>query len=141
MSENLYITMDFDEITGPDPWYINLYYEIRYRTPDKIAEFFRSFRVKYQRGMNGYARSDVWNLNNYLAEIISSSVNDLRKETHGYPPDLSGPDEWDVILDKISKGFGVYIQDNNIWTLTYEEKKQRDEAFELFKEYFDYLWD
>jgi hypothetical protein len=125
--------------------------------PDKPAE------VKYwfQRANKGYDDSYYWGLDYKLVEIIPPILKDLKEKSHGFPGGMSGPEEWDRILDKLIKGWEAakrvcddeyYLKtgfpekkfdgDVKIW---YAEMKKDQKIFEemmpLFTKYFFHLWD
>jgi hypothetical protein len=128
------------ELDKPIPWYENLYNAIVYRFPwrtklekDNLISFF-------ERGQKGYAHSDVWCFYEYLAEVISEGTKELKGTVHGYPPSLS-QEEWDVILGKISEGFACFSEENPYEDFSEEKQAKIDEAFDLLKKYFVYMWD
>ncbi len=116
----------------------------------------------FQRGFRGYGDNNVWDFDNYLIDIISNGLKQLKKYQHGIPTEiyekhkgkyvtqteeeLKAQQEWNQILDKIIEGFDcakVYIE--YFCELEHEEKikieRIRQEGFDLFKEYFFNLWD
>lgn len=130
------------ELNKPLPWYENIYDFIIYRIPYRLECLWDSIFVFIERGQKGYARSDVWNSYIYLSELISDITKDLANETHGYPPELEGIEDWRLVLGMISSGFTKVIEvDERDGCATEEEQGQIDEAFELLRKYFVYLWD
>jgi len=130
------------DLNQPVPWYKNLYNALRYRLPYRIKCAWDNIFVRWERGKNGYAESDVWNFYNYLSEIIAAGTEELAETTHGYPPELESLEEWQIVLRMISKGFGVLNKkEESGEALTEEEQIQFDEAMRLFGQYFVYLWD
>ena len=104
-------------------------------------------RIKWfcQRGWRGYSDFDVWSFDYYLADVISKGCKQLAKETHGYPCE-SSPEEWDIILKKISKEFEEYIKISDLEegynNLSREEyEKKLDVMFDLLKKNFGSLGD
>jgi hypothetical protein len=98
------------------------------------------------RGRHGWAPSDTWSLDHYLARVISESVLYLRDHTHGYPAGLS-PDQWHDILTAISGPLSVdpdrlLDEEPSEWheRMTREIDAQR-KALQLLAEYFPALWD
>ena len=132
------------ELEQPLPWYENLFNAIVYRFPYRIECAYDNLRDSIERGRRGYARSDTWNLYVYLAEIISKTTRDLANETHGYPPEFENSEDWVVVLRMISAGFGKVVEIEERFDYsspTEEEQAQIDEAFDLMKRYFMYMWD
>jgi len=92
-----------------------------------------------QRGIRGYADRDLWDFCDYLSDIISKGILDLKEMSHGCPGDMTIR-QWKVILSKISKTFKLY-EVGNVRPLTDKECQQFEEGWKLFKEYFEALWD
>ena len=59
-------------------------YAIR-RIPSNIRRNIREFREVFIRGKRGWAPSDTWNLDVYLARVIGESLNHLADSTYGWP--------------------------------------------------------
>jgi len=143
-SQNFVPLDAIDELARDEkiPWYEDIYNFFRWRLPYKIECAWDNIFVRWERGKNGYAHSDVWNFNNYLAEIISNGSEELARISHGRPLCVDKEEEWTAILMKISKGFALLNEEERGFEpLTEEEEKQFSEAFELLKEWFEYLWD
>lgn len=92
-----------------------------------------------QRAKQGWAISDTWNLDHYLAGVIASSVDHVRSHLHGHPGGI-GFDEWEDILGRIVEGFWLATLDDDIRDKPESEQKQA-EAFELLARWFRHLWD
>lgn len=56
--------------------------------------------VGLERGEHGIARSDVWGLHDYLAEVIINGIQILREDGHGWPSgeEYPNPEDWDIAL-------------------------------------------
>ncbi len=129
------------DINTPVPRYVQVYNFVCYRIPCLISEAMRDLRDRWQRGCRGYSNRDVWNTYVYLSEIISGMSGDLANETHGYPPELSA-EEWDTVLRTIQKGFArVGEIEDSAEDLTDDDMQHLNEAFDLLKKYFIYMWD
>lgn len=102
------------------------------RLPGKVRHY-------YERARYGYSYQDLWGLDWHLANLISKSVSDLEKITHGYPDPLTF-EEWQQVLCDISEGFAL-LSSNEFYDLTPEQQVKVDRAWELFKKYFRALWD
>jgi len=112
-------------------WHIYFWNHIRY-IPSNIKYFI-------QRGKRGYSDQDVWNFSDYLSDVISQGVRQLIKEQHGYPNNLTDK-QWKSILRKIAKTFELY-EIGRRRQLTNKECEIFERGWELFKEYFESLWD
>jgi len=92
------------------------------------------------RGKNGWCPEDTWNLDCYLAKVISETTAYLAKTTHGAPIGVSSKG-WKKILKQISKD--IVIKDDVLSSTKKSQRayKKRQEALELFVKYFNFLWD
>ena len=99
------------------------------------------------RGKNGWCPDDTWNLDSYLAKVISESIKYLKKHTISYPDGMTFK-QWKGILSQISKGINApYNLDESVNNMgKYNEqsklaRKKQQEALKLFVKYFNNLWD
>jgi hypothetical protein len=69
---------------------VNWYYALR-RTPSNLRRSWREFREFFVRGHHGWAMSDAWDLDHYLARVMGESISFLAESTHGWPGEGS---EW-----------------------------------------------
>lgn len=91
------------------------------------------------RGKNGWCPEDTWNLDAYLAKVISETTDYLRKNLNGYPNGLSLR-SWKKILKQISRD--IIVRDDIITEKSQlEAYAKRKKALELFVKYFNFLWD
>jgi len=99
--------------------------------PLKIKSFF-------QRGYRGWADEDTWDFDYYLAKVIINGLKHLKKYSNGIEPTPE-------ILDKIIEGFDCAILLVDEPGLDHQEKifaeQIKNEGFDLFKKYFNYIWD
>jgi len=101
--------------------------------PLKIKSFF-------QRGWRGWADEDTWDLDYYLAMVISQSIKHLKKYYNGAEPTKK---ELDIII----KGFesNLKMQERNFCPKGEKSylilKLKFHKGMELFKQYFNHLWD
>lgn len=121
----------------------------------------REIKWLYQRMTRGWADSDVWSLDSYLAPLIRDALKELQKDKHGIPSQFCGefvmnPDtkiwghtrnddearaEWDSVLDKMIQGFdAVALQDDCTHENWEPLEKRRIEGMELFVKHFHSLW-
>jgi hypothetical protein len=128
----------FDKLTKRTIWddvkYYLWYVPVRYldMLPRRIYWFF-------QRGYRGYADCDTWDFDRYLATVISQGLKQIKKYHHGLEPTKK---ELDIMI----KGFeaNLKIQDLNFDPQSKEVvilKLKFNRGMELFKKYFNYLWD
>ena len=91
------------------------------------------------RGKNGWCPEDTWNLDCYLAKVISETTAYLAKTTHGAPIGVSSKG-WKKILKQISRD--IIVRDDIITEKSQlEAYAKRKKALELFVKYFNFLWD
>ena len=100
----------------------------------------------WQRGSRGYANSDLWNLNDYIAAWLPVALRQLKREGWTCLPGKT-PEEWYRILECMAQGFeawaelndGVIASGDNELIARLEDKQA--EGFELFAKWFGALWD
>jgi len=115
-----------------------------YHPHSYVGTLIRKTQWFFQRGTRGYADCDVWSLDGYILGWLPNALDQLRKECHGYPCDLS-PESWDYILEKMADG----LKAESKWCgLDYETERERiglqrrgkDGMRLLFERWHD-LWD
>jgi len=125
-----------------------------YRAIKGVTRAHRGVIYAHQRMRRGWSTRDVGNFDQYLAGVIISGVEHLRKTTHGHPtslccddfshPDCSGAQLWDDMLATIVDGFTAHRE--MFEALSYiDMRENRMERFEegaaLFTKHFGSLWD
>ena len=65
--------------------------------------FFRQFKWAYQRVTRGFCDFDVWDLDTYLSQLLSQSIEHLAKTSHSYPGTEEFPtyESWEAYLMEI----------------------------------------
>lgn len=107
-------------------------------------ELFQELKWFIQRGLYGYSDRDVWGICDYLVAWMPSAIDQLRKNSHSFPTELSHFD-WHVILAEIKNGW----QAGEKWlACEYTSDDEREEiektfykGFALFYAWFWHLWD
>ena len=140
----------------------NIYYPI-YRLCDKIKMIPREVKWFVQRGIRGWADSDVWSVDWYICKIMPPMLKRLKKIKHGYPCDMTEK-QWDSIISDMIYMFEIASKIQNydavfpskkketeainahrrkfrIKVLTQEEYSRYKKGWKLFQEYFYSLWD
>jgi hypothetical protein len=101
-----------------------------YSWRDKPGAIVRELKSFVQRGLYGYSKVDVWNVDSYLARTIPEMLSILRDTTHGYPyvlaswlpiveeDDSIGMPLWSAILTYVIEGFEgyAYLSDGKLYT-------------------------
>ena len=105
---------------------------------DFIGQTFRNIRWAYQRITRGFSDADCWNLDSYLLEIIPEMVDNLRKNTHGFPVSdrFFTFEDWDkFLLEEIIIPLRNAREDqsiqNNEYDYVYDEFPSRIENHQL----------
>jgi hypothetical protein len=124
---------------------------------DEIKYFF-------QRGFMGYDERVIWGIDSYLAKMLPVWIEKLVEVKKGVPGQMFKDEdidpntgnildesimklrkkEYDEILQNIVGGFRAYtkIEDAERESDEYKKlKKEYEDGFALFKEYFGTLWD
>lgn len=92
----------------------------------------------WHRGKRGYAHSDCWNLDTYIAEVLAGGIKDIKETTIGYPFE-SSEEEWSQILEELAAGFEYYYK-NKFDDDNYAITKKINKTLILFSEWFQSLW-
>jgi hypothetical protein len=120
----------------------------------------REIRWFLQRGKRGFADCDIWDFDDYLIDVISAGLKQLKKVQQTCPTEIfdkyehlsieerdkATQKEWNEILDRIIEGFdAAKVLLDMYCELDEKERKDieqiRQRGFDLFKEYFFNLWD
>ena len=93
----------------------------------------------FQRGWRGYADCDTWAFDDYLCRVIIGGLKQLKKYSHSEEPSQK---EFNIMI----KGFESNIKMMNMtstWGSKQYWKYKADfiKGMDLFKQYFNYLWD
>ena len=97
--------------------YIGVNEETRYKIGGWLADTWVNsvsqwIYAKYDRKVKiRIDEYDTWNMDKTLAMIIVPMLIQLKKTTHGYPPDLT-EEEWNKILDKMIWSFREILEDD-----------------------------
>lgn len=60
-----------------------------------------NIKAAWQRATQGWANRDIWNLYDYLLEILPEMIDHLREQAYGWPGEYQGfptPEDWDKFL-------------------------------------------
>lgn len=108
-------------------------------TPTSLTDFI-------ERGERGFARSDAWSLDTYLAGVIAGGSRELAADIHGCPPELvegddveAGCDRWRAILAEIAVGFERWAEDEDRQPV--DELPELARSFDLLRHWWGHLWD
>jgi hypothetical protein len=78
---------------------------------------------------------DIWSLDHTLALIIHPCLIKFKENNNGIPGSIESIEQWNEILDKMIKAFGMIIEECT------ENNSEIEEGLLLFSEYFQALWD
>jgi hypothetical protein len=100
----------------------------------------RNYHAFLQRGRRGWADTDVWDLDGYIARVLSQSIAHLAETDHGYPgyEPWDTPEKWKAHLLDLSERLTAWDKD------FFSDKafKATAAAFgEAMAEVFGHLWD
>ena len=93
----------------------------RWNSPKNIYSnirlFFRRFKWAYQRAVRGYADMDTWNMDSWLVNLFSDSLNHLADHHWGYPGTDEFPDDekWTQYLKDMAQLFYQSDESNNYY--------------------------
>lgn len=112
---------------------------IIYNLPDVPRDTYNEIKYFIQRGKRGYSDRDLWDLDFYLATIISSSVKNLKDNYITYG---ACEKEWISVLDDIVFAFEKEkkIIEENL-QLTDLENQRYKRGWKFFNNHFQELWD
>jgi hypothetical protein len=99
-------------------------------------------KSKAQRAERGWAETDVWSLDCYLAAIIRDAVPLIGAVGH---PAYMKEAEWTEVCAKISSGMGAYLEANDFGndmgsSERTKAEKQGTVAWRLFAKHIGSMW-
>ena len=87
-----------------------------------------------------YPIEEVWNTDNTIAQLIVPRLQAFKAlDKHGYCPDFNGMREWNNAIQKMIDAFELMKYAGGVHTK--EEERTVEEGLDLFRKYFEYLWD
>lgn len=115
-------------------------------------------KAKWHRAHHGWAPSDTWSLDVYLAKVIAESVAYLRDTCHGVPNDLlpvnehgieddspqalnAAAEKWDALLTEIVQACRSYAAQDiaSLGEIASGGEKIRN-AMHLLGDWYHHLW-
>jgi len=108
------------------------------KTPLYLKPADKRYKIyKKQLKTNGFSDTETWNFDYVIASFILPRLKRFREINNGFPEKL-GEKGWNVVLDKMIRGFELHILDKiNMTDLEYENI---EEAWKLLAEYHRDLW-
>lgn len=105
-----------------------------------MRNLFNKIKWFIQRGKNGYASCDVWNLDYYLSSWLPRALKELRDMKSSFPWNHGMTDKkWYNLLTKMAKGFESMDEvPRDKWI---KEDKKRRLYREIWAFWFWSLWD
>jgi len=114
-----------------------------YRIWDRITDWYISIVSFFQRGKRGYAYSDVWDFDSYLAKVLYGGLSELKEKTKAisiHPNEVSY-EEWLSILDEMIEGFKARVECEDFEQyINNDVDKKLKRSLELLSKYFNNLW-
>ena len=111
-----------------------------------VGDVYREIKSFLQRGYRGYADSDLWGFDGYLAEILSEGLKKFGKNIHSYPGYgmANTSKKWRAIIKEMRKGFALKVKLDRDYTFDKKKRKEYDKqikkSFHLLEKYFENLW-
>lgn len=127
-----------------------------------IGAISQEIKFAWQRVFRGWDDKAVWDIDHYLANLISQLVKELKELERGVPTEMFEEEDWDeknfcykdgamekavakweLILDEIADGF-IYYRENIYDSFTNEEieelQRRLDNSIDLMKKHYMSLW-
>lgn len=110
---------------------------------------FRKIKWFFQKCKRGYSDRDLWNLDNWILDILEKVINDFKiQNNHSYPSTFDSMDDWTAELEyahSLLKHLNE-IKENDSGYSSYEEYYEdlnhtKDKLFDWLKKYLFDLWD
>lgn len=108
--------------------------------------FWRELTAIFQRGINGFAPQDTWDLGYYFVRVYVDALKHFKKVSYSYPYQLTVK-QWDKILDEMIEGFEAGLDAYYELAITDEEKakqqvlqKKYNKAIKLFLKWHETMW-
>lgn len=119
-----------------------------------VKDVYREVRDFFVRGWRGYADSDVWGMDWYLATITLPMLKKIQSNKVGVPIEFTVVDKkeismeeaektWNKVLQEMIDGYDAFIKQDDIVDIKEWKKleKIRKQGFAQFSKYFGNLWD
>lgn len=129
------------------------YYLKEYPFPYNIINFVkympRHIKSFWQRGMRGYSDCDLWNIDEYVSEVMIGVLTQFKEHHAGYPSTISDK-KWTSILGEIIEGFKAhqaFDDDDMIKNGEYNREKSDalikkfNRGMRLLSKWYFNLWD
>lgn len=127
------------------PWWWNITLHIHWWMQKHGPRSTKNMVVAFwQRGKRGWADSDIWNFDGYLAEVIRDGINRLNETKHGWPGEPMTYEEWGQILTEIAEGMQAHLDLLDATRFDHQReidlRAKRDLALDHMKAYWGNLW-
>jgi hypothetical protein len=121
-----------------------------------FSDLFREVKAFFERGYNGFAKSDVWSFDYYLSIMIPKALRQLADHHMGYPgtKEIDTDEKWIQILNQMADDIEFYnivedrivdIDNKKEWKKYQSDLKiaviKRQKALKLLIHHFPSLWD
>ena len=84
--------------------------------------------------------SELYNLDSTICAFIIPKLKKFKEVTKSYPPQVGSFENWQDTIDKMIYWMEMYLDDDNRYNRTEEEKTKMEEGKKLFFDYFENLW-
>lgn len=126
-----------------------------YRIKNFFVYGYDGFRARCQRFKRGWSYGDVWGMDSWFKRTVKPMLEHLL-ENHAAYPGIVTNEEWEAILQEMIDCLSLMdedaaiehlgIADDDYSPTSYQKvnalmDEKKDRFFELFSEWFYYLWD
>jgi hypothetical protein len=115
--------------------------EVRVLRFPPMKKLKRKLKHMTQLVTRGFSDEDLWNLDQTIANFVLPRLKAFKEFTHAYPQGMT-VEEWNTTMDKMIWSFDFKV---NHWyddaMHTEENTEKYNEGMDLFRKYFDNLWD
>lgn len=108
-----------------------------------IKDKFRELKWFYQRGKRGFSDYDLWDMDDYLLEVLPEMLKKFRSLKNSYPMKFKSMRDWQKVLKEMETGFRkVRKLDQSMRFKDYEKKTEIfQKNMKLLTKHFFNLWD
>lgn len=126
---------------GYRPWYPRNWFH-------NIKQFFWHFKLRRQRAKYGFCEADLWDMNDYLTQVIIEMLRNFPKNLHGAPDRYydrarDSIEPWKKKIKSVQMDWEtLHMYRNEVRPLDVDRTLEaRNDAFKSLEEVFFDLWD
>lgn len=117
-----------------------------YRLKGVRAPLKSKLKLLWQRLTRGFDNTELWNLDDTIAQFVLPRLKAFRNYTNGVPIEYNSLEEWQEAIDKMIFFFESVIDNDWFWKADrtkeemLEHEKKMHEGLELFCKNYSNLW-